>query len=159
MVILQIFLCSVHIYILSDLFYIFSCAFDFQSCIYEIPYNREKQDERKAIVKECRTNFSESDLFNLHRHPMVDEWRVHDMWLVAGVLPTPPNYMVPSETINSFEYHFYIRGAFMDQMFEIGNREDLLKLKDVLLTAVAAEFSARKKIFVSVGYKYYYKNM
>lgn len=118
--------------------------------IHEIPYPLEKQDERKTIVKECRAKFSDSDLYDLHKHPLVDEWRVHDMWVAGGILPSSPNYLAPGETIISFDYHFYILGAFMDQRFEIGNREDFLKLKDVLLMAVTSEFTPRKKIFFSV---------
>lgn len=41
----------------------------------------------------------------------------------------------------------------MDNRFEIGNRKDLLNLKDVLLTAVTSEFTPRKKNFVSVSAK------
>lgn len=101
-------------------------------------------------MKECRRKFLGSDLFDLQQHSLFDEWRVNDMWVIGGILPMPPAYLAGTAEIIAFDYHFYIRGAFLDQTFEIGNRENFLGLKDVLLNAVTSEFTPRKKIFVSV---------
>lgn len=132
----------------------------FQSAyIHEIPFPLEKQEERKAIVKECRANFLENDLYNLRRYPLYDEWRVNDMWMIAGVLPISSKDITAADVIISFDYHFYIRGAFMDNRFEIGNRNDLLNLKDVLLTAVTSEFTGRKKVFLSVSKNKFNNNL
>lgn len=105
-------------------------------------------------MKTSRYTHRDLDLFNFHKQPLQDGWRVNDVWLEAGVIPTAPETGMDSYSSNyimGFDYQFYICGLFQNNKFEIGSRDDFINLKDILLLVLTSEFARKKKVFMAVS--------